>query len=61
LIGSINDVQKEVSARIDTLGRGGGYVLAPAHNIQPDTPPENIVELYRFTKKEGKYIERLSI
>lgn len=47
LIGTIRDVQKEVNTRIRILGRGGGYVLAPAHNIQPDTPPENIIELYR--------------
>lgn len=47
LIGTIRDVQKEVNTRIRILGSGGGYVLAPAHNIQPDTPPENIIELYR--------------
>ena len=24
------------------LGRSGGYVMAPAHNMQDDVPPENI-------------------
>ena len=26
-----------------TLGEDGGYVMAPAHNMQSDIPPENIV------------------
>ena len=37
----------QVRARADELsaqlGRGGRYVMAPAHNIQADVPPENIV------------------
>jgi uroporphyrinogen decarboxylase len=28
------------------LGDGGGYILAPCHNIQPITPVENIVAMY---------------
>lgn len=37
----------EVAARAcelaATLGAGGGYVMAPAHEMQDDVPPENIV------------------
>lgn len=29
------------------LGQGGGYILAPAHAIQADTPTENILAMYR--------------
>ena len=28
------------------LGAGGGYILAPCHNIQAVSPPENIVAMY---------------
>jgi uroporphyrinogen decarboxylase len=28
------------------LGGGGGYVLAPSHNIQLDTPTPNILAMY---------------
>ena len=28
---------------VDILGDGGGYVVAPAHEMQDDIPPENIV------------------
>jgi len=31
---------------VATLGRGGGYIIAPSHNIQPDTPTDNIVAMY---------------
>ncbi len=30
------------------LGADGGCVLAPSHNIQPDTPTENILAMYRL-------------
>jgi uroporphyrinogen decarboxylase len=44
--GSINDVRKEVIDNIKILGDGGGYIIAPCHNIQPNTPIENILALY---------------
>lgn len=40
-------VAGEVRQRIETVGRNGGLIVAPAHNIQPDTPLENILALYR--------------
>jgi uroporphyrinogen decarboxylase len=30
----------------EILGANGGYILAPAHHIQADTPVENIMALY---------------
>ncbi|MGQ9781564.1 MAG: uroporphyrinogen decarboxylase family protein [Nitrososphaeria archaeon] len=44
--GTTSDVRKEVRLRIDDMGEGGGYVLTSVHNIQPLTPPENIVAMY---------------
>jgi len=43
--GSTEDVRQEVIDNIDILGREG-YILAPCHNLQPVTPPENIVTMY---------------
>lgn len=31
---------------IDSLGRGGGYVLNSVHNIQPDVPAENVIAMF---------------
>lgn len=39
-------IKDEVRRRMDILGKGGGYIVAPAHNIQPDTPIENILALF---------------
>ena len=44
--GSPDDVRVEVRKRIGDLGHGGGYVLAPVHNIQYDVPSENICAMY---------------
>lgn len=44
--GSVEDVKQEVIDRIDVLGKNGGYICSPSHNIQAGTPPENIVSLY---------------
>jgi uroporphyrinogen decarboxylase len=44
--GTPEDVTAEVKARIETVGKDGGFIVAPAHNFQPDTPLENILALY---------------
>ncbi len=44
--GTAEDVRREVHERIKTVGRNGGFIVAPAHNIQPDTSVENILALY---------------
>ena len=43
---SVEDVKAEVLYNLDVLGRAGGYILAPCHNIQAVSPPENIVAMY---------------
>ena len=40
------EVQKEADRVAHVLGSNGGYVLAPSHNIQLDTPTENIRAMY---------------
>ena len=44
--GTLADVQSEVIDNIKILGADGGYIIAPCHNIQANTPPENIVAMY---------------
>lgn len=48
-------VEEEVKQRIKAAGKGGGFILAPAHNIQPDTSLENIYAMYEAVKKYGRY------
>ena len=51
--GSPAEVRAEVRHRIETLGPEG-YILAPSHVLQPDTPPENIVAMYEEAATYGK-------
>ncbi len=44
--GSVEDCRQEARRRIEVMGKGGGYIFAPAHCIQPDTPLENVFAIY---------------
>jgi uroporphyrinogen decarboxylase len=44
--GTVADVRQEVIENLEILGENGGYIMAPCHNIQPVSPPENIVAMY---------------
>lgn len=44
--GTVAEVRQEVEDNLRLLGAGGGYILAPCHNIQAVSPPENIVSMY---------------
>jgi len=53
--GTVEEVREEVIYNIEVLGRDGGYILAPCHNIQPISPPENIVAMYETGYEYGWY------
>jgi len=44
--GTAEEVRQEVEDNIRILGDGGGYILAPCHNIQAVGPAENVVAMY---------------
>jgi uroporphyrinogen decarboxylase len=50
--GTPEEVRAEVLTRLGTIGRGGGLIIGPTHNLQLDTPLENfwaMVETIRQT------------
>lgn len=51
--GTVDEVTQEVQDNLRILGEGGGYILAPCHNIQSVSPPENIVAMYRVGYEYG--------
>lgn len=53
--GSPEDVAAEVRARMRDVAPGGGLILGPAHNVQPNTPVENMLAFYEAVKKYGSY------
>ncbi len=53
--GTPDDVRREVERRIADLAPGGGYILAPVHNVQADVPAVNLVTMYRHALQIGRY------
>jgi len=43
---TLQEIEDEVRRTIDILVPGGGFVLVPSHNIQPDVSPERIHKVY---------------
>jgi uroporphyrinogen decarboxylase len=41
--------------KISILGKGGGYMISPAHIIQNDVSPERVLKFIELCKKHGKY------
>ena len=53
--GSPQQVADQVKQRIREMGPGGGYVLAPSHNIGDDVPLENILAFFESAEMFGTY------
>jgi uroporphyrinogen decarboxylase len=53
--GTPDDVRCEVRERLETLAPGGGFIFCTAHNIQADTPLENIEALFDAYHTFGCY------
>lgn len=53
--GTPEDVKSEVRTKVEALAPGGGYILCTSHNIQADTPIENVKELLTAYKDYGCY------
>lgn len=51
-----DEVRREVRRAISVLGDNGGYILAPTHAVQADTPIENIVAMYE--EAQGRKISK---
>ena len=45
-LGNPTDVRREVRRLIDTLGKGGRYILASMHFLMDDVPVENVLAMY---------------
>lgn len=53
--GTPADVRAEVRDRIEALAPGGGYIVSTAHNIQGDTPVENVLAMVDAYEEFGAY------
>lgn len=53
--GTKDDIEKTCRELIEKVGKGGGFVLAPTHIVEPEVPYENIETFLEAAEKYGKY------
>ncbi len=53
--GSPEEVYEHTRRNIDILKPGGGFVFSQVHNIQPNTPPQNIAAMFEAVKDSWNY------
>jgi uroporphyrinogen decarboxylase len=49
--GTPEEVRQETRRVRDLMSRGGGYILAPAQEIQGDVPAENVLALIETARE----------
>ena len=52
--GTDEELEADIKERIEILGKGGGYMVAPAHIIQADVKPERVEKFIELCKKYGQ-------
>jgi len=53
--GSTQEVRAQAAERVEIFKPGGGFVFAAIHNIQQNTPPENITAAFDTAYEKGSY------
>jgi len=53
--GTVEDVVRTVRETLEIMMPGGGYALAPTHQVQDNTPTENVVAMYEAARQFGRY------
>jgi uroporphyrinogen decarboxylase len=53
--GTVQDVVDNVRDTLETMMPGGGYVLAPTHQLQDNSPTENVLAMYEAARTYGRY------
>ena len=53
--GSVEDVENQVRHTLEVMMPNRGYMLAPAHQIQDNSPVENVLAMYRIGEQCGVY------
>ena len=51
--GTDEELEKDIIEKISILGKGGGYMIAPAHILQNDVSPERVLKFIELCKKHG--------
>lgn len=53
--GTDEELEADIKERIEILGKGGGYMVAPAHIIQADVKPERVEKFIELCKSTARF------
>jgi uroporphyrinogen decarboxylase len=53
--GTAQEAAEEVRSTLEVMMPGGGYAMAPTHQIQDNSPTENVLAVYRAAREMGRY------
>ena len=53
--GTPEQVRAVVKERIETVGQGGGFLIAPSHVLEPEVPWENVIAFIKAVQEFGAY------
>ncbi len=53
--GGVDDVVANVRETLEVMMPGGGYMLSPTHQLQSNSPIENVVAMYEAARQYGRY------
>lgn len=56
--GSVEEVEKDCCGKLEVLMPGGGYMYAPTHQLQDNSPTENVLKMYEIGRTCGSYARR---
>ena len=54
--GTVAETVENVRQTLEVMMPGGGYALAPTHQLQDNSPTENVVALYETALHCGQYL-----
>ncbi len=55
--GTDEELEKDIIEKISILGNEGGYMIAPAHILQPDVSPDRVLKFIELCRKHGSYTD----
>ncbi|MDP7237012.1 MAG: uroporphyrinogen decarboxylase family protein [Candidatus Latescibacteria bacterium] len=53
--GTVRETVENVRETLDTMMEGGGYAFSPTHQLQDNSPTENVVAMYEAADTYGQY------
>ena len=53
--GTVDDVITNVRETLEIMMPGGGYILSPTHQIQDNSPVDNVMAMYNAAHEFGRY------